>query len=93
VAHETILFRINVCRAQFCGSKPYYSERSLVLKSEKRIHFFLVVNFFQVGDDLRQDALTMQLIRVMDRMWLCEGLDLRMVTFDCLPTGANRGNF
>ncbi|XP_076823944.1 phosphatidylinositol 4-phosphate 3-kinase C2 domain-containing subunit alpha-like isoform X1 [Clavelina lepadiformis] len=46
---------------------------------------------YKVGDDLRQDALTMQLIRVMDRMWLNDGLDLRIVTFDCLPTGPNQG--
>nr|CAB3264877.1 phosphatidylinositol 4-phosphate 3-kinase C2 domain-containing subunit alpha-like [Phallusia mammillata] len=46
---------------------------------------------YKVGDDLRQDALTMQLIRVMDRMWLSEGLDLRILTFECLPTGLNQG--
>nr|XP_009859078.1 phosphatidylinositol 4-phosphate 3-kinase C2 domain-containing subunit alpha-like [Ciona intestinalis] len=46
---------------------------------------------YKVGDDIRQDALTMQLIRVMENMWLAEGLDLRIVTFDCLPTGLNQG--
>ena len=50
-----------------------------------------IFTLIQVGDDLRQDALTMQLIRVMDRMWLAEGLDLKMITFECLPTGANQG--
>lgn len=35
--------------------------------------------------------LTMQVIRIMDKMWLKEGLDLKMVTFTCLPTGHKRG--
>ena len=46
---------------------------------------------YKVGDDLRQDMLTIQMIRIMDKLWLKEGLDLRMVTFNCVPTGHCRG--
>lgn len=35
--------------------------------------------------------LTLQLVRVMDKLWLKEGLDLKMVTFDCVPTGHKKG--
>lgn len=35
--------------------------------------------------------LTIQLIRVMNKMWLAEGLDLKMVTFNCVPTGFKKG--
>lgn len=37
--------------------------------------------------------LTMQLIRIMDKLWLKEGLDLKMVTFSCQPTGLKRGDY
>ena len=33
----------------------------------------------------------MQLIRVIEHMWLGEGLNLRLVTYDCLPTGNKQG--
>lgn len=46
---------------------------------------------FKVGDDLRQDQLTIQMIRVMDKLWLSEKLDLKMVTFSCVPTGDRQG--
>ena len=46
---------------------------------------------FQVGDDLRQDMLTMQLIGIMDRLWLQHGLDLKIVTFKCQATAVKRG--
>ncbi len=46
----------------------------------------------QVGDDLRQDMITMQLVRVMDKMWLKHGLDLKIITFRCQATGPKRGN-
>ncbi|KAF3829952.1 hypothetical protein GH733_001377 [Mirounga leonina] len=44
-----------------------------------------------VGEDLRQDMLALQMIKIMDKIWLKEGLDLRMVIFKCLSTGRDRG--
>lgn len=31
------------------------------------------------------------MVRIMDKMWLKEGLDLKMVTFQCIPTGDKKG--
>lgn len=59
------------------------------------LHFsdvVLVVGFLvQSGDDLRQDMLTLQIIRIMNKIWIQEGLDMRMVIFRCFSTGRGRG--
>ncbi|OON15239.1 phosphoinositide 3-kinase family, accessory domain protein, partial [Opisthorchis viverrini] len=46
---------------------------------------------FKHGDDLRQDILTLQLLRVMDRIWKNEGMDMCLVPYGCLATGPETG--
>ncbi|XP_061688315.1 phosphatidylinositol 4-phosphate 3-kinase C2 domain-containing subunit beta isoform X2 [Syngnathoides biaculeatus] len=46
---------------------------------------------FKSGEDLRQDMLTLQVIRIMNKIWIQEGLDMRMVIFKCFSAGRGCG--
>ncbi|KAL9654688.1 hypothetical protein ABK040_006750 [Willaertia magna] len=46
---------------------------------------------FKAGDDLRQDLLTLQVLKVMDTLWKKEGLDLHMQPYGCICTGEMTG--
>ncbi|XP_076040725.1 phosphatidylinositol-4-phosphate 3-kinase catalytic subunit Pi3K68D isoform X2 [Oratosquilla oratoria] len=50
-----------------------------------------IVAIFKVGDDLRQDMLVIQMINLMDKLWLKDNLDLKIVTFSVVPTGDKIG--
>ena len=43
------------------------------------------------GDDLRQDMLTLQMLKIMNNLWLHDGLDLHMIPYGCLATGFEEG--
>eukprot|EP01046_Picozoa_sp_COSAG06_P009852 COSAG06_NODE_523_length_14708_cov_16.526593_6_plen_178_part_00 len=49
------------------------------------------VTLFKAGDDLRQDLLTLQLLRIMDTIWKSEGLDLKVIPYGCVSTGDDLG--
>ncbi|XP_024085910.1 phosphatidylinositol 4-phosphate 3-kinase C2 domain-containing subunit alpha isoform X2 [Cimex lectularius] len=73
-------------------SSSYFPSNTLPLK----INFTneesdIMPAIFKVGDDLQQDMLTLQMICIMDKLWLKEGVDLKMVTFQCVPTGHKKG--
>lgn len=46
---------------------------------------------FKTGDDLRQDLLTIQLIKIMDKIWLDNKLDLRMKPYRVQSTADQAG--
>ncbi len=45
---------------------------------------------FKSGDDLRQDILTLQMLRIMDAFWTSEGEDLELSPYTCVATGVNK---
>lgn len=82
-------FEVTAVNSRACG---YFNSNTLPLKvSYIGPDRMILPAIFKAGDDLQQDMLTIQLVRVMDRLWLEEGLDLKMVTFECVPTGHKRG--
>ena len=46
---------------------------------------------FKIGDDLRQDVLTIQMLKIMDKLWLDNNLDLKLITYKVCPTEINAG--
>ena len=46
---------------------------------------------FKTGDDLRQDILTLQVLRIMDKIWLDRGLNLRLLPYGVVSTGDGIG--
>ena len=52
---------------------------------------YIQLVLFQVGDDLRQDILVLQMIKLMEKIWLRAGLDLKIVTYQCVATGVEEG--
>lgn len=82
-------FEVTAVNSRSCG---YFNSNTLPLRvSYIGPDRMILPAIFKAGDDLQQDMLTIQLVRVMDRLWLEEGLDLKMVTFECVPTGHKRG--
>lgn len=45
-----------------------------------------IIIIYKTGDDLRQDILTIQLIKIMDKIWLDDGYDLRMKPYKVVAT-------
>lgn len=50
-----------------------------------------ILVIFKEGDDLRQDMLTLQMLRIMDRLWRNHGLDMQMSPYGCISTGNEVG--
>ncbi|OHS93043.1 Phosphatidylinositol 3- and 4-kinase family protein [Tritrichomonas foetus] len=80
-------FIIPKCKVMNSKKKPFW----LTFKNADPFADDPVMTMFKVGDDLRQDQLTLQLMKVMEHMWRENGLDLQMRCYSVLPTGLNQG--
>eukprot|EP01113_Clastostelium_recurvatum_P032806 TRINITY_DN4264_c0_g1_i2.p1 TRINITY_DN4264_c0_g1~~TRINITY_DN4264_c0_g1_i2.p1 ORF type:complete len:1541 (+),score=313.05 TRINITY_DN4264_c0_g1_i2:38-4660(+) len=46
---------------------------------------------FKIGDDLRQDILTLQMLWCMDRLWKLDGLDMCLSVYTVVPVSEDAG--
>lgn len=78
--------RVDKCKTMESKMKPLWTVFENDDSSENDVFFI-----FKAGDDLRQDMLTIQMLRIMDRLWKQAGLDLRMNPYGCISTGNRVG--
>ena len=78
-------FCIEKCRVMESKKKPLWLN---LTNGEEGENFVLML---KVGDDLRQDALILQLLKIMNDLWKKEGLDMQMMIYGCISTGDERG--
>lgn len=77
---------VSKCRVMDSAKKPLW----LVFENAEEGGDTVAV-MFKAGDDVRQDCLTLQLIRLMDEMWRDEGLNLAMEPYRCVATSPMTG--
>jgi phosphatidylinositol-4,5-bisphosphate 3-kinase len=75
---------VEKCRVMDSMTSPLW----LVFENSERQTAHII---FKVGDDLRTDILSLQMIRIMDQLWRNEGLDLHMQPYRAVSTGKDEG--
>ena len=60
----------------------------IVFKSREKDESVVI---FKIGDDLRQDVLTLQIFNIMDKLWLENNLDLKLLPYKVCPTELKAG--
>ncbi|KAM6932970.1 phosphatidylinositol 4,5-bisphosphate 3-kinase catalytic subunit beta isoform [Xenentodon cancila] len=85
---NVLLSDINVekCRYMDSKMKPLW-----IVYNNKLMGGDTLGIIFKNGDDLRQDMLTLQILKLMDLLWKEANLDLRIVPYGCLATGDRAG--
>ena len=62
------------------------------LQSDNQLEMGKMIKLIiKYGDDLRQDMLTLQMLRIMDKLWQEHGLYLHLIPYGCIATGQDQG--
>ncbi|XP_065178142.1 phosphatidylinositol 4,5-bisphosphate 3-kinase catalytic subunit gamma isoform-like [Sycon ciliatum] len=80
---------VDACKVMSSKKKPLWLE--FLTEEAARGCRQIKQVIFKQGDDLRQDMLTLQVLRLMDLLWQNDGLDLYMIPYGCVATGLNSG--
>ncbi|OQR87668.1 phosphatidylinositol-4,5-diphosphate 3-kinase [Achlya hypogyna] len=83
---ECVAVRIDACQVMGSAKKPLW----LSFENADPLGEPIAI-IFKHGDDLRQDLLSLQLLRLMDKLWSRHGLDLRLNAYGCQSIGFQEG--
>lgn len=78
--------RSDKCKVMDSKMKPIWTVYENVDQHGEDINII-----FKNGDDLRQDMLTLQMLRIMDRIWKSNGHDFRLNTYSCISMDRRLG--
>lgn len=78
--------KVDKCRVMDSKMRPLW----LVFENADRFADDIYI-IMKDGDDLRQDMLTLQMLRIMDKLWKQEGLDFRINAYQCISTDTRSG--
>ncbi|XP_055310433.1 phosphatidylinositol 4,5-bisphosphate 3-kinase catalytic subunit beta isoform [Sitodiplosis mosellana] len=73
--------KIDKCKVMDSKMRPLW-----IVFENSDMHGDDICVIFKNGDDLRQDMLTLQMLRVMDKIWKSHGYDFRMNPYTCVST-------
>ncbi|XP_055620470.1 phosphatidylinositol 4,5-bisphosphate 3-kinase catalytic subunit beta isoform [Toxorhynchites rutilus septentrionalis] len=84
-------FRCKAVRAEKCKVMDSKMRPLWIVYQNSDINGDDINMIFKNGDDLRQDMLTLQMLRIMDRIWKSHGYDFRMNPYSCISTDRRLG--
>lgn len=59
--------------------------------ADENIEYDVIPIIFKTGDDLRQDMITIQMLKFFDQHWFRKKLDLQMKPYNCVQTSQKVG--
>uniref|UniRef100_A0A2I3MXF6 Phosphatidylinositol 4,5-bisphosphate 3-kinase catalytic subunit gamma isoform n=1 Tax=Papio anubis TaxID=9555 RepID=A0A2I3MXF6_PAPAN len=81
--------RIEKCKVMASKKKPLWLEFKCADPTALSNETIGII--FKHGDDLRQDMLILQILRIMESIWETESLDLCLLPYGCISTGDKIG--